>query len=39
MSVHQGDLCPHCGFFVVMPPDIEPICICCNNNVLEASEE
>lgn len=33
--LNQGDLCPHCGFIIVMPPDLDPICMSCGKNVLE----
>ncbi len=38
MTLHQGDLCPHCGFIIVMPPDLDPICSCCSGNVLHEDE-
>ena len=37
--MNQGDLCDFCGFIIVMPPDIDPICMCCGNNVTEDTDE
>lgn len=31
-GLDQGDLCPHCGMIIVMPPELEPKCMVCNRN-------
>ncbi|WP_299568312.1 hypothetical protein [uncultured Shewanella sp.] len=34
-SLNQGDLCPHCGFIITLPPDMQPECLCYGKKVEE----
>ncbi|MEZ8054389.1 hypothetical protein [Vibrio atlanticus] len=29
----QGDLCPHCGLIIVMPTDLQAVCLGCGEEV------
>lgn len=35
----QGDLCPHCGLIIMMPTDLEPICLGCGKRINDAEED
>ncbi|KPZ72936.1 hypothetical protein AN944_00625 [Shewanella sp. P1-14-1] len=29
VRLNIGDFCPHCGFIITLPPDVQPTCLCC----------
>ncbi len=39
MMYTQGDLCPHCGILIMMPTDLEPVCLCCGKTINEDDDE